>query len=238
MVPRTARQRFRLGSRPVRQGREQSLGRELGWTARRAQRPGSSPDSLRSGSGGSGPCGPLRHRTQRKCAHAPNRLWACRRELGNDRTAHHQGAVRTEPQCHRVRLRIKRLTDPARAVVRSGWQSMFDSSNDVLTAEEQQQLFAALWSKYDYHVTVLDRQQRILHVSRLFSDPLEHAIGVHVEEFVLPEQRATVRATIEEAFTHNQMRWYDAGVLVDEEVRYFRVAVIPTLLGEHTVALM
>src|SRR6188768_2701282 len=115
---------------------------------------------------------------------------------------------------------------------------MFDGSNDGLTAEEQQQLFAALWTKYDYHVTVLDRHRRILHISRFFGGPIEHAIGVRLEEFVLPEQRATVVATVEEAFAQNQMRWYDVGAPVADGVRYFRVAVIPTVLAERPVALM
>src|SRR5688572_19216245 len=95
--------------------------------------------------------------------------------------------------------------------------NMFERSNDGLTTEEQQQLFAALWSKYDYHVTVLDRQQRILHVNRLFSGPAEHGIGTPLEEFILPEQRVSVRTIIEDAFTQNRMRWYDVGAPIAKE---------------------
>lgn len=115
-------------------------------------------------------------------------------------------------------------------MVEEGW--------DVLTGEEQQQLFAALWRKYDYHVMVVDRDHRIMRLNRLFGGPAPSALGRRLEEYLPEAQQASIANIVEEAFTLNQMRWYDVGALIAGETRHFRVVVIPAQLRGRQVALL
>ena len=115
---------------------------------------------------------------------------------------------------------------------------MVDESWDALTVEEQRQLFAALWRKYEYHVMVIDREHRIVRLNRLFSGPPRDAPGKLLEELIPEEQRADVSAAVEEAFRLNQTRWYFVSAPIAGEVRHFRVVVIPTELGRRPMALL
>ena len=49
---------------------------------------------------------------------------------------------------------------------------------------------------------------------------------------------SAISTALEEAFTLNQTRWYDAGTPIFGETRHFRVAVIPASLGKRPAALL